>query len=550
MKKLMISGLTSFILFFNAVATEMLPNLVILFADNLGYDDISTFHSALKSDGTKTPNIDRLATEGIKFLNWNSAAALCSASRSALLTGRYPVKTGVYPRVFRPDATFGLLPEETTLAELLKDVGYATKLVGKWHLGHRKPFLPTNQGFDSWYGIPYHMSGGSVDNHTCYDDHEETMLLPLYQDTTIIQQPVKLDDLASLYASSASRFVEENTASHTPFFLYMAFSHVHQLCAPIDMPEQINCQWAEKENATFSDAVMEMDWIAGEILKALDATGSTNNTFVLFTSDNGPWVAEQSCSGSRGPFTAKWFQENVDSMCTACPHEYVPKPTKDQPRRCVLPETNFELNGVHCGDDSGLGSVWEANLRMPALIRYPGIVQPGITTNALVSTLDVIPTFLSLIGKTSPDNIDGMDISDLLYGRESDDDQIRILYFWRDGFKEGPLPPPYGRFDVAAAKYGNIKLYFSTKSAHYNDDVEVFHDPPLLFDVMSDPAESVPLDPTQHRETINFIKDMVEKHKESIGPSVPLCLASDPKYLPCVDHATGCRTSPHIAEEK
>eukprot|EP00980_Cylindrotheca_fusiformis_P004020 scaffold880_cov132-Cylindrotheca_fusiformis.AAC.16 len=114
---------------------ESLPNLVILFADNLGYDDVSAFQSASRSHGTRTPNIDRLASEGIMFKNWNSAAALCSASRSALLTGRYPVRTGVYPRVFRPDATYGLLPEETTLAEMLKELGYATKIVGKWHLG-------------------------------------------------------------------------------------------------------------------------------------------------------------------------------------------------------------------------------------------------------------------------------------------------------------------------------------------------------------------------------------------------------------------------------
>lgn len=115
--------------------TQQLPNLVILFADNLGYDDVSAFQSGSTSHTTRTPNIDRLASEGIKFLNWNSAAALCSASRSALLTGRYPVRTGVYPRVFRPDATYGLLPAETTLAEMLKDAGYATKIVGKWHLG-------------------------------------------------------------------------------------------------------------------------------------------------------------------------------------------------------------------------------------------------------------------------------------------------------------------------------------------------------------------------------------------------------------------------------
>jgi arylsulfatase A len=286
-----------------------LPNLVILFADNLGFEDVSIFQSPSSSSpgrSSATPNIDRLGQDGMKFLNWNSAAALCSASRSALLTGKYPVKTGTYPSVFCPDSTFGLLPDETTLAELLKVEGYATAIVGKWHLGQREPYLPTNQGFDSWMGIPYHMSGGSVDNHACNADHEGNMWLPLYQNTSIVQQPVRLEDLATKYASSAVNFIEENSAAQKPFFLYMPFSHVHQLCAPRDMPEQTSCQWAAIENATFSDAVKEMDWIAGQILEALDSTGTANDTFVLFTSDNGPWVAEQACSGSKGPFKGRW----------------------------------------------------------------------------------------------------------------------------------------------------------------------------------------------------------------------------------------------------
>ena len=287
---------------------KSLPNLVILFADNLGYDDVSIFQSPTRSTGraSSTPNVDRLGQEGMKFTNWNSAAALCSASRSALMTGKYPVRTGVYPRVFRPDAKYGLLPEETTIAELLKAKGYATSIVGKWHLGHREAYLPTNQGFDSWYGIPYHMSGGSVDNHSCNSDQNGTMWLPLYGNETIVEQPCILETLASRYASSAVSFIEENAKAERPFFLYKAFSHVHQLCAPRDMPEQSNCQWAATENATFSNAVAEMDWLAGSILEALDATGVANNTFVLFTSDNGPWVAEQACSGSKGPFTGKW----------------------------------------------------------------------------------------------------------------------------------------------------------------------------------------------------------------------------------------------------
>jgi arylsulfatase A-like enzyme len=233
----------------------------------------------------------------------------------------------------------------------------------------------------------------------------------------------------------------------------------------------------------------------------------------------------------------------------------------------VLPETELELEGVPCGDDTGLGSVWEANLRMPAVARFPGQIPPNSDTDVLISTLDVIPTFLSWIGRSEPNNLDGKDMSHFLRGEQTDAEQPRILYFWRDGFGSGPLPAPYGRFDVAAVsrqhseiarhtealtsspsyitqvKYGKLKAWFWTKSAHYNADVEAYHDPPLLFDVLSDPAESTPLDPAQYQEEIQFIKDMVENHKRSLDGSIPLCLDADPKYLPCVDRATGCRTS-------
>ncbi|KAG7346236.1 cerebroside-sulfatase [Nitzschia inconspicua] len=533
------------------------PNIIILFADNLGFNDVGLYQQEeTKSNTTDsekssspTPNIDRLGREGMQFFNWNSAAALCSASRAALLTGKYPVRTGVYPRVFRPDAVYGLLPEETTLAELLKENGYATSIVGKWHLGHRKEYLPTNQGFDEWIGIPYHMSGGSVDGHICNSDKDNTMWLPLYQNDTIVQQPAQLDTLAHTYAHAAVNFMERH--EDQPFFLYMAFSHVHQLCAPRDYPEQTTCQWASIENATFAHAVQEMDWIAGQILGYLDQNEQLkNNTFVLFTSDNGPWVAEQSCSGSKGPFKGKWLKHHIDESCTACPHDYVPDPKLNRPRRCVLQGTNYELDGVHCGEDTGLGGVWEANMRMPALARFPGKISFNSQSNDLVSTLDVIPTILSMIDQPSPDNLDGIDISDVLFGRERNDvkKEERTLYYWRDGFQGGPLPPPYGRIDVAAVRYGNLKAWFWTKSAHYNRDIEQFHDPPLLFDVMADPAESTPLDPSEYQETIQIILDATRRHKESINWMEPLALATDPKFIPCVDQATGCRTDEMISE--
>ena len=163
---------------------------------------------------------------------------------------------------------------------------------------------------------------------------------------------------------------------------------------------------------------------------------------------------------------------------------------------------------------------------------------------ALVSSLDLVPTVLSIVGSKRDENIvDGEDISSVLFGNEttfnSDD---RVLFLWRDGFQDGPLRPPYGRFDVAAVKIGRIKAWLWTKSAHYNDDPEIFHDPPLLFDVLIDPAEAYPLDPNDHTELIARIPLLIAKHKESVNWTFPLTLLRGPKYIPCVDDATGCRT--------
>ena len=545
------------------------PNFVILFADNLAYSDLSS----LGGPPGRTPNIDRLGQQGLTFQHWNSAAHLCSASRATLLTAKYAARRGVYLSVFRKDAAYGLMPFEVNLAKYLQQEGYATSLVGKWHLGHRPPYLPTKQGFDEWVGIPYHMSGGSLDDHVCAYDGDQSWWLPLYENEEIVEQPVKIRDLADRYASRATGFIEKNVAQETPFFLYLAFSHVHQLCAPKAGNEQETCQWAgshnedstsknsnssgkHNTNKTFGDAVQEMDWIAGEVLKALDTTGAANNTLVLFTSDNGPWLAEQSCSGSRGPWEGKWLADNVDPRCTACPHDYVPDPTQERPRRCRLTETSAGteqesayLDGVHCGQDVGLGSVWEANLRMPAFARFPGKIKPNTTTKAVVSTLDVFPTFLSLLNASPPPGLDGVDISPVLFGREESYNQSRVLYFWRDGFSEGPLPAPYGRMDVAAVKIGHLKAWFWTKSAHYNDDPEVYHSPPLLFNIENDPAEATPLNPDDYQDFIETVETLVEEHKNSIDWTFRLALTKDRSFRPCADPENHCRTSELVHEE-
>jgi hypothetical protein len=188
---------------------------------------------------------------------------------------------------------------------------------------------------------------------------------------------------------------------------------------------------------------------------------------------------------------------------------------------------------------------------MPALVRWPGRVPAGSTVNALVSTLDVLPTILSFAGMSEYNlqqmNLDGVDLSHLLLGEDDDKNsriRDRVLFFWRDGFADGPLPPPFGRFDVVAAKVGRIKAWFWTKSAHYNSDTEIYHDPPLLFDTISDPAEGHPLDPNLYKIVIHRIKLATAEHKRSVNWTYPgpLTLDRDPKYIPCSNRSNRCRT--------
>ena len=385
-----------------------------------------------------------------------------------------------------------------------------------------------------------------------------TQWLPLFDGNEIVEQPVNLRNLAPRYVKSAKEFIDKHTTNSQPFFLYMAFSHVHQLCAP-----RFNeCQWAsdhfsrKKEGsgfaADFGDAVEEMDWVLGGALDALKDAGVEDDTIIIFTSDNGPWTAEQSCSGSKGQFEGRWLRDNVDIDCTACPSEYVSSPTRENPRRCIYPGTNYEVEGVHCGEDTGLGSAWEANVRMPAIVRWnAGGVPVGETSSEMVTTLDVLPTILSMIGKDIPHDIDGVDVKDIFLGRQrtmpSNDDKSeveneRAVFFWRDGFNTGPLPPPFGRFDVVAMKIGWIKLWFYTKSSHYNADEEVYHDPPLLFDVQNDPGEAYPLDPRLHWKFVEKAKRLLSDHKASINWIRPLTLSRDSKYIPCSSTESGCRT--------
>jgi arylsulfatase A len=269
-------------------APSKTPNVVLIFCDDLGYGDLGPYGSKIP-----TPNIDRLAADGIRFTNMCSADPVCSPSRAALLTGRYPTRVGV-PRVFFPQDKDGLNLEERTLANVLKDKGYRTACVGKWHLGRPVEYLPTSRGFDQYFGIPYS------------NDMTPRVLL---RNTEVVEEPAKLETLTARYTEVATKFVRESKGS--PFFLYMPHTFPH-------IPLAASARFRGKSpQGLYGDVIEELDWSIGEVLRALKEEGLENDTLVMLSSDNGPWYQGSPGrlrgrkgstyeGGIREPFIARW----------------------------------------------------------------------------------------------------------------------------------------------------------------------------------------------------------------------------------------------------
>jgi arylsulfatase A len=236
------------------------PNVVLIYADDLGYGDLGCYGS-----GIPTPNLDRMAAEGMRFTQFYSANPVCSPSRAALLTGRYPTRVGV-PRVLFPQDPGGLADSETTIAQLLKGRGYKTMCIGKWHLGRPARYMPTNRGFDEYFGIPY---------------SNDMNPRPLMHDLEVIEEPATLETLTPRYTEQALRFIERSKGS--PFFLYMPHTYPH---IPLAASERFR---GKSGAGVYGDAVEEIDWSVGQVLGALRTHGLDRNTLVMFSSDNGPW---------------------------------------------------------------------------------------------------------------------------------------------------------------------------------------------------------------------------------------------------------------------
>ncbi|WP_194775350.1 sulfatase family protein [Pararhodonellum marinum] len=359
--------------------THTLPNIVFIFADDLGYGDLSCYGAT----DIATPHIDRLAAEGIKFTSFMSASPVCSPSRAGLLTGRMPQRMGING-VFFPDSFTGMDPDEITFAEILKDKGYRTGIVGKWHLGHMERFLPLNQGFDEYFGIPYSNDMASV---------------VYLRGNEVASFEVDQQYITKNYTEEALKFIDG--AKGQPFLLYIPHSmpHVPIYASPGFL--------GTSQRGLYGDVIQELDWSVGEIVKKLEDEGLLENTLVVFTSDNGPWLVMEEHGGSAG------------------------------------------------GLREGKQYTFEGGMRVPAVAMWKGKIQAGQVYEDLATMMDWFPTFCQMVGAELPNDrlIDGKDLSAVLFenGKRADD---KFLYYdgaIQEGYRDGDwkIKRPYKGFPGA-----------------------------------------------------------------------------------------------------
>ena len=433
---------------------ESKPNIILIFMDDMGYGDLGCY-GALQY---RTPILDQLAMEGMRFTNFMSAQAVCSASRAALLTGCYPNRVGISGALF-PNAKVGLHESEITIAEVLKPLGYATAIFGKWHLGDNRGFLPLQQGFDEYLGIPYSNDMWPWD----YDmqrnkRHPE---LPLIEGNEKIAEIRDMDDMATLTTRYTERAVDFiNRHKDGPFFLYLPHSMPH---TPIAASEKFR---GKSEQGLYGDVMMEIDWSVGEILNALKVNGLEENTLMIFTSDNGPWL-------------------------------------------------NF---GNHAGSTGGLregkGTSYEGGQREPCIMRWKGVIPPGVVTGKLSGTIDVLPTIAAIAGARLPENrIDGVNLLPLLKGDSSATPRTEFYYY-------------YHRNNLEAVRKGDWKLVFPHEVRSYegvmpgNDGLPgpyaKLQAPYALYDLRRDPGERYDVQ-SIYPEKVAELEALAEKARQDLG---------------------------------
>ena len=437
-----------------AAAEAGTPNFVVIFCDDLGYGDLACFgHPTIA-----TPNLDRMAAEGMKFTQFYSAAPVCTPSRAALMTGRLPLRNGMCSnkrRVLFPDSAGGIPAEEITIAEGLKSKGYATGCFGKWHLGHLPQFLPTSNGFDEYFGIPYSNDMDRVNDAPkgrlpFWDPKIKYWNVPLMRGVEVAQQPADQTTITRRYTNEATRFIREH--KDEPFFVYLPHSMPH-------VPLFRSPDFAGKSRrGLYGDVIEEIDWSVGKVLDTLRELKLDENTLVFFTSDNGPWLIFNDHGGSAGLLR------------------------------------------------DGKGSTWEGGMREPTLAWWPSQIKAGSISRNVASTMDIFATCHALAGADLPGNrvLDSHDLTPVLRGEGPSTRKV-LLY--------------YRAYKLMAIRKGSWKMHLMTQDAYGPGSREAkTHDTPLLFNLDVDPGEQWDV-AEQHPDVIKDLQGEVTLHKKRLTPA-------------------------------
>ena len=439
-------------------STNQAYNFIVIFADDLGYGDLGVYgHPTIK-----TPNLDRMAAEGQKWTNFYVGASVCTPSRAALLTGRLPIRSGMAGgphRVLFPDSERGLPQSEITLAEQLKKAGYATACIGKWHLGHKEAYLPTNHGFDTYFGIPYSNDMDNVVLSTQGHPYKsywefwqiaperkitESFNVPLLRDLEEIERPADQNTITKRYSEEAVKYIKSK--KEEPFFLYLAHNLPH---VPLFASEDF---LGKSKRGLYGDVVEEIDHGVGMILETLKAEGLAENTIVIFTSDNGAWLPMGLEGGSNGLLRA------------------------------------------------GKGSTWEGGMREPCIFWSPGNIEPAVISD-LGTTMDLFATFSHLADVPMPEDrvMDSKDLSPVLLNGAASPRETVFYYRGRELF---------------AVRVGAYKAHLITQGG-YGPPAKAMHDPPILYNVDHDPSEQFNI-ADNHPDVIDQIKQVIEEHNANL----------------------------------